>query len=79
MTAPIKGRGKPEWQRNCNRLRGPGKRAFAESETWGMFDQVRCDPNQVAQIAETAQVLNDYERRSSRNRFSRNVFPSTLS
>jgi hypothetical protein len=30
-----------------------------------IFDQIRCDPHQVTQIAKAVQVLNDYECGSS--------------
>ena len=69
VITPIKGKDKPEWQKEYNRLharlRGPGERAFAQLKQWAIFDQVRCDPHQVTQIAKAIQVLNDYEHRSS--------------
>lgn len=69
VITPIKGKDKPEWQKECNRLharlRGPGERMFARLKTWSILDQVRCDPNQVTQLAKAVQVLNDYEHQSS--------------
>lgn len=69
VATPIKGRDKPEWQKEYNRLharlRGPGERMFAQLKAWSILDQVRCDPHQVTQIAKAIQVLNDYEHRSS--------------
>ena len=69
VATPIKGRDKPEWQKECNRLharlRGPGERMFAQLKAWAILNQVRCDPHQVTQIAKAIQVLNDYEHRSS--------------
>lgn len=68
VIAPIKGKDKPEWQKEHNRLharlRDPGERMFAQLKTWAILDQVRCDPNQVTQIAKAIQVLNGYEHRS---------------
>ncbi|WP_106362381.1 transposase family protein [Glycomyces artemisiae] len=69
VVTPFKGKGKPEWQKEYNRLharlRGPGERMFAQLKTWAIFDQVRCDPDQITQVAKAVQVLNDYEHRSS--------------
>ena len=69
VVTPIKGRDKPEWQKEYNRLharlRGPGERMFAQLKAWSVLDQVRCDPHQVTQIAKAIQVLNDYERPST--------------
>jgi DDE superfamily endonuclease/Helix-turn-helix of DDE superfamily endonuclease len=69
VATPFKGKDKPEWQKEYNRLharlRGPGERMFAQLKAWSIFDQIRCDPHQVTQIAKAVQVLNDYERRSS--------------
>lgn len=68
VVTPIKGKDKPEWQREVNRLharlRGPGERAFAQLKAWAVLDQVRCAPEQVTQITKAIQALNDYERRS---------------
>ena len=68
VATPIKGKDKPKWQKEYNRLhawlRGPGERMFAQIKSWSVFDQVRCDPHQVTQIAKAVQVLNDYETRS---------------
>jgi hypothetical protein len=68
VATPFKGRGKPEWQKEYNRLharlRGPGERMFAQLKQWAIFDQVRCDPNQVTLLAKAVQVLTDYEHRS---------------
>jgi hypothetical protein len=68
VMTPIKGRDKPEWQKEYNRLharlRGPGERMFAQLKTWAIFDQVRCHPTQVSPLAKAVQVLNDYEHRS---------------
>jgi hypothetical protein len=67
VVTPFKGRGKPEWQKEYNRLharlRGPGERMFAQLKTWGVFDQVRCDPSRVTQLAKAVQVLTAFERR----------------
>jgi hypothetical protein len=67
VVTPIKGKDEPEWQKEYNRLRGPGERMFAQLKTWAIFDQLRCDPNRVTQIAiaKAIQVLNDYEHQSS--------------
>ena len=71
---PFKGKGKPEWQKEYNRLhvrlRGPGERMFAQLKKWSIFGQIRCDPVWTTRIAKAVQVLNSYEHRSSRNRFS---------
>lgn len=68
VVTPFKGKGKPEWQKEVNRLhvrlRGPGERMFAQLKTWAILDQVRCTPERVTQIAKAIQVLNDYEHRS---------------
>ena len=68
MATPFKAKGKPEWQEEFNRLharlRGPGERIFAQLKSWGVFDQVRCDPHWTTQLAKAVQVLNDYERQS---------------
>ncbi|WP_026922257.1 IS5/IS1182 family transposase [Glycomyces arizonensis] len=69
VVTPIKGKDKPEWQKDYNRLharlRGPGERMFAQLKSWGVFDQVRCDPHRTTQLAKAVQVLNDYERQSA--------------
>lgn len=48
MATPIKGKHKPEWQKEANRLharlRGPGERMFAQLKTWAILDQARCAP-----------------------------------
>ncbi|MCD0447577.1 transposase family protein [Glycomyces sp. A-F 0318] len=68
VVTPIKGKDKPEWQKEVNRLharlRGPGERVFAQLKTWAIVDQVRCAPERVTQIAKAIQVLNDYEHQS---------------
>ncbi|MFC3493973.1 transposase family protein [Glycomyces rhizosphaerae] len=68
VVTPYKGRGKPEWQREANRvharLRGPGERMFSQLKKWSIFDRIRCDPQRVTQIAKAVQVLNGYEHRS---------------
>jgi hypothetical protein len=68
VPTPFKGRGKPEWQKEYNRLharlRGPGERMFAQLKQWAIFDQVRCDPGQVTQLAKAVHVLTNYEHRS---------------
>lgn len=59
-----KGKDKPEWQREYNRSTpgsaAPGERMFAQLKACSTFDQIRCDPHQVTQIAKAVQVLNDY-------------------
>lgn len=69
VVTPIKGKNKPEWQKEYNRLharlRGPGERMFAQLKTWSILDQIRCDPHQVTQIAKAVQVLNSYEHHSA--------------
>jgi hypothetical protein len=69
VVTPFRGRGKPEWQKEYNRLharlRGPGERMFAQLKKWSILDQLRCDPARATQIAKAVQVLNDYEHRSS--------------
>ncbi|WP_162145956.1 transposase family protein [Glycomyces tenuis] len=66
---PIKGKNKPEWQKEYNRLharlRGPGERMFAQLKSWGVFDEVRCDPHPVTRIAKAVQALNSYEHHSA--------------
>jgi hypothetical protein len=37
---------------------------FARLKQWAIFNQVRCDPHLVTQLAKAVQVLNDYEHRS---------------
>lgn len=68
VVTPFWGRGKPEWQKEANRLharlRSPGKRMFAQLKTWSILDQVRCDQNCITHIVKAIQVLNDYEHRS---------------
>jgi hypothetical protein len=65
VVTPFKGKGKPEWQKADNRLharlRGPGERMFAQLKKWSIFDQVRCDPHRVTELAKAVQVLNAYE------------------
>src|SRR5690606_8761675 len=65
VVTAIKGRDKPEWQQASGclhaRLRGPGERVFAQLKAWEVFNQVRCDPHQVTQIAKAVQVLNSCE------------------
>jgi hypothetical protein len=55
VATPFKGKGKPEWQKEYNRLharlRGPGERMFAQLKQWAILDQVRCDPAEVTQLA----------------------------
>jgi hypothetical protein len=69
VVTPIKGKNKPEWQKEYNRLharlRGPGERMFAQLKAWAILNQVRCDPSWTTQITKAVQVLNDYEHRSS--------------
>jgi hypothetical protein len=69
VVTPFWGKGKPEWQKDHNRLharlRGPGERAFAQLKQWAVFDRVRCSPDDVTQLAKAVTVLNDYEHRSS--------------
>lgn len=66
VITPFKGKGKPEWQKEYNRLharlRGPGERMFAQLKKWSIFAQLRCDPAWTTHIAKALQVLNDYER-----------------
>jgi hypothetical protein len=66
VVTPFKGKGKPEWQKEYNRLharlRGPGERIFAQLKAWAILDQIRCDPALTTHIAKALQVLNDYER-----------------
>jgi hypothetical protein len=68
VATPFKGKDKPEWQKEYNRLharlRGSGERMFAQLKQWSVFDQVRCNPNQVTQLAKAVQVLTDYEHQS---------------
>jgi hypothetical protein len=68
VPTPFKGKDKPEWQKAYNRLhaqlRCPGERMFAQLKQWAVFDQVRCDPSQVTQLAKAVQVLTDYGHRS---------------
>ncbi len=68
VATPIKGRDKPEWQKEYNRLhawlRGPGERMFAQLKQWAVFGQVRCDPSQVTQLAKAVQALINLEHRS---------------
>jgi hypothetical protein len=68
VPTPFKGREKPEWQKEYNRLharlRGPGERMFAQLKKWSVLDQIRCDPTWTTHIAKALQVLNDYERPS---------------
>jgi hypothetical protein len=45
-----------------------GERKFAQLKQWAIFDQVRCDPGQVTQLAKAVQVLSDYEHRSRCNK-----------
>jgi hypothetical protein len=69
VITPYKGRGKPAWQQEANRLharlRAPGERAFSQLKKWSVFDRVRCDPHQVTQLAKAVQVLNIYERQAN--------------
>lgn len=68
VVTPFWGRGKPEWQKEANRLharlRAPGERAFAQLKKWSVFDLLRCDPDRATEIAKAVQVLNDYERQA---------------
>jgi hypothetical protein len=69
VVTPFRGKGRPEWQQECNRLhaqlRGPGERMFAQLKKWAIFDQLRCDPAWATHIAKALQVLNDHEHSAS--------------
>jgi hypothetical protein len=41
---------------------------FAQLKQWAIFDQVRCDPGQVTQLAKAVHVLTNYEHRSRWNK-----------
>ncbi|GAB3219971.1 IS5/IS1182 family transposase [Glycomyces halotolerans] len=68
VITPFWGKGKPEWQKEANRLharlRAPGERAFAQLKKWSIFDLLRCAPDRTTEIAKAVQVLNDYETQS---------------
>jgi hypothetical protein len=68
VVTPFKGRGKPEWQKEANRLharlRAPGERVFAELKNWRVLRQLRCDPYRATQIARAIAALNHQERQS---------------
>ena len=66
VVTPYKGKGKPEYQKEHNRLharlRGPGERAFAELKKWRVLRKLRCDPFRATQIARAIAPLNAQER-----------------
>lgn len=68
VVTPYKGRDKPEYQKEHNRLharlRGPGERAFAELKKWRVLRKLRCDPNRATPIARAIAALNHQERQS---------------
>jgi hypothetical protein len=68
VVTPYKGRGKPEYQKEHNRLharlRGPGERVFAELKKWRVLRKLRCDPYRATQIARAVAALNHQERQS---------------
>lgn len=68
VVTPYKGRGKPEYQKDHNRLharlRGPGERAFAELKKWRVLRKLRCDPHRATAIARAIATLNCQEQQS---------------
>jgi hypothetical protein len=64
----YKGRGKPEYQKEHNRLharlRGPGERVFAELKKWRVLRKLRCDPHRATHIARAVATLNHQEQQS---------------
>jgi DDE superfamily endonuclease len=82
VATPFKGKDKPEWQKEYNRLharlRGPGERMFAQLKAWSIFDQIRCDPHQVTQIAKSRpgpQRLRAPVKLKQAQKGARNGFP----
>jgi hypothetical protein len=68
VVTPYKGKGKPEYQKEHNRLHarlhGPGERVFAELKKWRVLRKLRCDPHRVAPIARAVAILNHQEQQS---------------
>ncbi len=66
VITPYKGKGKPEYQKEHNRLharlRGPGERVFAELKKWRVLRKLRCDPHRATQIARAIATLNHQQQ-----------------
>ncbi len=58
---PDKGKGKPEPQKEANRvhakLRGPGERANAQLKSWKILSKLRCCPWRAGKLAKAIHVL----------------------
>ncbi|WP_017611029.1 IS5/IS1182 family transposase [Nocardiopsis xinjiangensis] len=67
VICPFKGRGKPEWQKEANRvharLRGPGERANSQLKSWDILKQLRCCPYRAGEIARAVLVLQSRKSR----------------
>jgi len=61
VVCPFKGRGKPERQKEANRvharLRGPGERGNSQLKSWDILKQLRCCPYRAGEIARAVLVL----------------------
>ncbi|MFB9802187.1 transposase family protein, partial [Streptomonospora salina] len=67
VLTPFKGRNKPEWQKEANRLharlRSPGERVMAQLKNWRILRRLRCCPHRATEITRAVLVLQLREAR----------------
>ncbi|MBB5998337.1 hypothetical protein HNR25_002088 [Streptomonospora salina] len=67
VLTPFKGRNKPEWQKEANRLharlRSPGKRVMAQLKNRRILRRLRCRPHRATEITRAVPALQLREAR----------------